>query len=120
MAGEDDGGVGEREQLAVDGAEEGWAVSAGKVGAADGAGEEGVAGKQQVLGWQVEAYAALGMAGGMQDAAGEGWRSVVDGPDGDQLTLIEGVVGRADLSVSTPSQPAWTAIILTSGRSFWL
>jgi len=120
MAGEDDGSVGQREQLVVDGAEERGAVAAGKVCAADGAGEERVAGQQQVLRREIEADAALGVAGGVEDAAGKGRRSVADGSDGDELAVVERVVGGRTSGVSTPSQSAWTAIILTSGRSFWL
>ena len=89
MAGEDDGSVGQREQLVVDGAEERGAVAAGKVCAADGAGEERVAGQQQVLRREIEADAALGVAWGEEDAAG-------DIGDGYELAVVEGVVGRVD------------------------
>ena len=71
VAGDDDGCVGERQQLLVDGADEHGAVAAGQVGAADRAGEEGVAGEQQMLRGEVEADAALGVAGGVKDVAGE-------------------------------------------------
>jgi hypothetical protein len=65
VAGDDDGRVGQGKQLAVDGAEEGWAVSSGQVCAADGAGEEGVSGEQKVLLGEIEADAALGVAWGV-------------------------------------------------------
>jgi len=97
VTGEHNGLVGQREQLVVDGAEEHRSVAAGQVGASNGAREKRVACQQQVLFGEVEADAALGMAGGMKDATGEGWRSVADGPDGDELTLVEGIVGRANL-----------------------
>ena len=96
VAGDDDGGVGQWEQLAVDGADEGRAVAAGKVCAADGTGEEGVAGEEEILLGEIEADAALGVAWGVEDAAGEGWCFVADGSDGDELAVVEGVVGRAD------------------------
>ena len=54
--------------------------SARKICAADGAGEERVAGDQLVLGREVEADAAFGVARGVQDAGGE--RSGGDGLSG--------------------------------------
>ena len=50
VAGDDDGRVGEGEELLADGADEGGAVAAGQVSPADRAGEEGVAGEEQILG----------------------------------------------------------------------
>ncbi len=47
VAGDDKGGVREGEQAVLDRAEEGAGVTAGKVGAAHAAGEEGVAGEEQ-------------------------------------------------------------------------
>ena len=41
--------------------------AAGQVGAADGAGEESVAGKQELFGREIEADAALGVTGGVED-----------------------------------------------------
>jgi len=48
------------------------------------------------LGGEMQADAALGVAGGKEDVAGEGWRSVANGSDGDDAALFEGVVGRVD------------------------
>lgn len=73
VAWDDDGGVGEWEQFLVDGVDEGAGVAAGQVGAADGSGEEGVAGEEEILGGKVEADAALGVAGGVEDGAND-WR----------------------------------------------
>ena len=89
----------------MDGAEKHGAVAPGEIGAADGAGEEGVAGEEEVLGGEVEADAALGVAGGEEDVAGEGWWPVVDGSDGDDAAVLEGVVGRVDFG-GVHAQPA--------------
>jgi hypothetical protein len=106
--------VGQREQLLVDRADEHGAVAARKVGPADRAGKEGVASEQQVhLGRQVQADAALRVAGGVQDVAGQA-------RDRDDAAVFEGVVGRWTSGVGMPSQPACTPIIFTSGRSRWL
>lgn len=51
----------------MDGAEDLAAVSAGKVGASNAAAEEGVAGDERVEGRRVEADAALGVAGSVED-----------------------------------------------------
>ena len=65
-------------------------VAAGEVGAADGAGEEGVSGEEEGLVGEVEADAAFGVAGGVEDGAG-------DAGDGDEFAVCEGVVGWVDL-----------------------
>ena len=49
MAGDDGDLVGEGEQALVDGGEELAGVASGEVGAAYGAGEEGVSGEEEVL-----------------------------------------------------------------------
>ncbi len=59
MAGDDGDLVGEGEEALVDGGEELAGVAAGEVGAADGAGEEGVSGQEEGLVGEVEADAAL-------------------------------------------------------------
>ena len=74
----------------VDGLEEGAGVAAGEVGASDGAGEEGVAGDEEFVVGEVEAAAAFGVAGGVDDGAGESC-------DGDELAVFEVVVGGGDL-----------------------
>jgi hypothetical protein len=86
VAGDNDDLVGEGEEAVVDGGEELVGVAAGEVSAADGAGEKGVSGEEQGLVGKVETDAALGVAGGMEDGAAEAG-------DGDELAVIEGVVG---------------------------
>jgi hypothetical protein len=86
----DDGGiVREGKKTVVDGGNELAGVASGKVGAAYGASEEGVAGKEEGLLGEVEADAALGVAGSMEDGTGEAG-------DGDDLVVIEGVIGVGD------------------------
>jgi hypothetical protein len=90
VAGDDCDLVGEGEEAVVDGGEELVGVAAGEVGAADGAGEEGVSGEEEGLVGKVEADAALGVAGGVEDGAAEAG-------DGDEFAVVEGVVGGGDL-----------------------
>ena len=73
VARDDDGGVGQGKQLGVDGTEQGGTIAAGKIGATDGASEKSVAGEEKTFVRQVETDAALGVAGGVEDVAGEGW-----------------------------------------------
>ena len=61
-------------------------VASGEVGSAYGAGEEGVSGEEEGLVGEVEADAALGVAGGVEDGAGEAG-------DGDGVAVVEVVVG---------------------------
>ncbi len=65
-------------------------VASGEVGAAYGAGEEGVSGDEKGVVGEVEADAALGVAGGVEDGAGESG-------DGDGAAVGEVVVGGGDL-----------------------
>ena len=98
MAGDDDGGVGQGEEGGADGAEEGGAVATGQVGATDGAGEESVAGEEKIFVRQVEADAALSVARGVEDGAGEaGAVEFRVDADGDDAAVFEGVVGLRDL-----------------------
>jgi len=98
VAGDDAGGVGEWQQVVVDGVEQLAGIAAGQVGAADRAGEEGVAGDEEALLGEVEADAALGVAGGMEDAAGEAGLAFLRArADGDDAAVGEVVVGRGDL-----------------------
>ncbi len=69
MAGDDRHVVGKGEEGIVDGFKELPGVSSGKVGAADGAGEESISGKKKRLLGEVEADAAFGVAGCVQDRA---------------------------------------------------
>jgi hypothetical protein len=82
--------VGKGEEAVVYGGDELAGVAAGEVGAAYGAGEEGVSGEEEGLVGKVEADAALGVAGGVENGAGEA-------DDGDALAVVEGVVGGRDL-----------------------
>ena len=71
VAGDDYGFVGQSQDCVVEGAEDFWHGAAGEVGAADGAGEEGVAGDQFLFCGEVEADAAFGVAGGVEDLGSE-------------------------------------------------
>ena len=61
----------------------------------------------------VEADAALGVAGGVEDRRG-------DAADRDASIVGEVCVGGRTSGVARPSQAAWTSIMATSGRSRWL
>jgi hypothetical protein len=63
MAGNYRGRIRQGQQPVVDGLEQRAGVAAGKVGAANRSREQRVAGEQQILLRQVEADAALGVAG---------------------------------------------------------
>lgn len=67
MAGDDQCVLRQGHKAGVNGAEQRLAVATGQVGAADGAGEEGVAGEEQFLLWEKKADAAGGVAGGVND-----------------------------------------------------
>jgi hypothetical protein len=89
--------VGKGEKTLVDGAKEFGRVAAREVGAADGAGEEGVSGQEEMLVRKVEADGAFSVAGGVEDDAGEGLLMSLLGPsDGDEFAVVEGVVGVGD------------------------
>ncbi len=77
VAGDDYGFIRQGQDCVVQGAQDFLHRSAGEIGAADGAGEEGVAGDQLFVGREVEADAAFGVAGGVEDVGGE--RSGGDG-----------------------------------------
>ena len=68
MAGDDDSLIGKRQNLVVQRAHDLFIRPAGQVCAADAAGEQSVSGDQLFLSREVKANAALGMAGGMDDA----------------------------------------------------
>jgi hypothetical protein len=97
VAGNDCDVVGKGEEALVDGGEELRGIASGEVGAAYGSGEESVAGEEEGLGREVEADASFGVAGGVEDGAGEA-RSIAlrGGSDGDELAVVEGVVGGGD------------------------
>ena len=106
VAGEDAGGVGEGEEARVNGIEELPGVAAGEVGAADGAGEEGVSGEEEVVVREVEAEAAGCVAGSVEDRSGESrWRGFGEGSagetevvaDADEAVVGGAVVGSRDL-----------------------
>jgi hypothetical protein len=92
--------VGKGEEALVDRGEELRGIASGKVGAAYGTGEESVAGEEEGLVREVEADAAFGVAGGVEDGAGEARSTALgggfDGSDGDELAVVEGVVGGGD------------------------
>ena len=81
----------------MDGGEELAGVASGKVGAAYGASEEGVSGQEEVLGREVKADRAFGVAGRVKDVAGEAGSAAFGcGTDGDEFAVFESVVGFAD------------------------
>ena len=90
----------------MNGGEELAGVATGEVGAADGAGEEGVSGQEEGLVGEVEADAAFGVAGGVEDGAGQASSTALRGDsDGDDLAIVEGVVRVLDCW-SGNAQPA--------------
>lgn len=97
MAWDDGDVVGEGEETLVDGSEKLVGVASGQVGTAYGAGEEGVSGEEESLGREVEADAAFGVAGGVEDGASEaGFALPGVGSDGDDFAVVEGVVWVGD------------------------
>ena len=64
--------VWQRQDSVVEGVQDFFHRATWQVGAADGAGEEGVAGDQLLFSLEVEADAAFGVAGGVQDAGSDG------------------------------------------------
>ena len=69
----------------MDGGYELAGVASGQVRAAYGSGEEGISGEQEGLVGKIETAAARGVAGGVQDGAGES-------RDRDVLAVLEVVV----------------------------
>ena len=90
MPGDDRDLVGKVEEAVFDRGEELAGVASGEVGAAYGAGEEGVSGDEESVFGEVEAAAAGGVAGGVENSAGES-------RDGDGTAVGEVVVGCGDL-----------------------
>ena len=89
MSGDDSDRVWEGEKTVVDRREELFRVASGEVGAADGTGEESVSGEKEGLVGDIETDAAFGVAGGVEDGAGEAG-------DGDEFAVVEGVVRSVD------------------------
>ena len=86
----DDGDlIWEGEKALVDRVYELACVAAGQVGAADRTGEEGVACEEEGLSGEIETDAAFGVAGSVEDGAGEAG-------DGDELAVLECVVRSRD------------------------
>ena len=73
----------------MDGGEELLCIPAGEVSATDGAGEESVSRQKESVVREVEADRALRVAGRVEDGAGEAG-------DGDDLAIVESVVGWVD------------------------
>ena len=97
MAGNDGDFVGEGEEAFVDGVKKFAGVASGEVGAAYGAGEESVSGQEEGLVREVETDGAFGVAGRVEDDAGEALLTALGGrPDGDEFAIVEGVVGVGD------------------------
>jgi len=81
--------IGQSKKMLVDGGEELAGVASGEVGAADGAGEEGVPGEEEGLLGEIEADTAFSVTGSVEDGSGEAG-------DGDGLAVVEGVVRGKD------------------------
>ena len=119
MAREDCDVVGEGEERIADGFEELLGVASGEVGAADRAGKEGVSGEEKGLLREIEADAALGVAGGVEDGA-------CQAGDGDDLAVFEAGVWRGDfrggnaepssLNIHHPDQ-GQVVLVVEDGRS---
>jgi hypothetical protein len=90
---DDDCFVGKREEAIVNGGQEFAGVAAGQVGAADGAGEERVAGEKEGLAGKIEADGAFGVTWGVEDGAGDAASALGGvGSYGDEFAVVEGVV----------------------------
>jgi hypothetical protein len=89
VTGDDGDLVGEGKEALVDRVQELMSVAAGQVCAADRAGEEGISCEQEGLGGEIEAHAAFGVAGSVEDGA-------VEAGDGDEFAVLESVVGSRD------------------------
>lgn len=70
VSGDDDSFIGKSKQCVVQRLQDFLHGAAGQIGAADGTGEKGVAGDEFLFGRKVEADAAFGMAGRVQDGGG--------------------------------------------------
>jgi hypothetical protein len=98
VSGDDYDFVGKRQKAVMDGTDELFFVTSGEVCSAYGTCEEGVSGDEQGLVREIKARAALGVAGGVEDYAGETG-------DGDGLVVGEVGVGRSDFR-SRNAEPA--------------
>jgi hypothetical protein len=93
VAGNDFDLVGEAHEAVVDGTKKLLGIASREIGAAYGAGEEGVPGEKERLPREVEADRALGVARGMEDGTRDGGFARADG---DEFAVVEGVVGIVD------------------------
>jgi hypothetical protein len=97
VAGDDSDLVGEGQESVADRGKELAGVAAGEIGAAYGAGEEGVSCEEKGLVREVKADGAFGVAGGVEDGACEARSTALGGgSDGDEFAVVEGVVGGLD------------------------
>ena len=85
MSGDDGDLVWEGEETVGDRRQKFAGVASGEVGTSDGAGEEGISCEEEGLVGKVETDAAFGVAGGVEDGAGEA-------SDGDEFAVLEGVI----------------------------
>jgi len=92
VAGDDYGFIGQGQHGLVQRAHDLLHGAAGQVGAADGAGEQRVAGDQFLLRSEIQADAAFGVAGGVQDLGGV--RSGSDGVSGRDAAINFDFAGR--------------------------
>ena len=82
MARDDKDLIGKSEEGVVDGFEKLAGIAAGEIGSANGTREESVSGEHESLLWEIEADAAFGVAGSVEDGAGQAC-------NGDDLAIIE-------------------------------
>jgi len=92
MAGNYYGFIWQRQDRVVQGVQDFLHGATGEIGAANGAGEQGVASNQLLFCGEIEADAAFGVAGGMKDAGGV--RSGGDGFSGGHAAVDINPAGR--------------------------
>jgi hypothetical protein len=92
VSGDNYGFIGQRQHRVVQGSQNLLHGAAGQIGAADGTGEKGVTGDEFIVGREIEADAAFGVAGRVQDIGTE--RSCGDRLSGCQAAIDFDFAGR--------------------------
>jgi len=98
VPGDNEGIAGQREKAVVDAGDELFVVAAWEIGAAYATGKESVSGDKEMGGGDVEAEAAFGVAGRVEDGG-------VDAVDTDEFGICRGMVGLADFG-NLKAEPA--------------